>query len=134
MTTVFTANTVRPCKVLLGTPFIHVHGLSCNISSMRCSVSSLDETPRRKLKIRHAVKYFWSTLRCFIWWWNTVLNAWYYFSNKMILDREIKDAKMSSFHLISKHSLNINFLCIFLMNYEWVLEVLFFMSIVNILE
>ena len=30
-------------------------------------------------------------------WWNTVLNAWYYFSNKMILEGEIKDAKMSSF-------------------------------------
>ena len=27
----------------------------------------------------------------------TVSNAWYYFSNKMILEREIKDAKMSSF-------------------------------------
>ena len=26
-----------------------------------------------------------------------LLNAWYYFSNKMILEREIKDAKMSSF-------------------------------------
>ena len=26
-----------------------------------------------------------------------VSNAWYYFSNKMILEREIKGAKMSSF-------------------------------------
>ena len=26
-----------------------------------------------------------------------VSNAWYYFSNKMILEREIKEAKMSSF-------------------------------------
>ena len=26
-----------------------------------------------------------------------LLNAWYYFSNKMILEGEIKDAKMSSF-------------------------------------
>ena len=33
----------------------------------------------------------------FIWWWNTVSNAWYYCSNKMILEVEIKDAKMSSF-------------------------------------
>ena len=33
----------------------------------------------------------------FIWWWNTVSNAWYYFSNKMILAGEIKDAKKSSF-------------------------------------
>ena len=52
----------------------------------------------------------------------TVSNAW---SNKMILPGEIKDAEMSNsiFHLISKHSLNINFLCIFLMNYWWVWEV-----------
>ena len=30
----------------------------CNISSMRCSVSSLDETPRRELKIRRAASIF----------------------------------------------------------------------------
>ena len=84
-----------------------------NISSMRCRVSSLDETLRRELKIRHAAGYFWRTLRCFIWWLNTVSNAQYYFSNKMIFEGEIKDAKMRSFHLISKHSSNINFLCIF---------------------
>ena len=36
----------------------------------------------------------------------------------MILEGEIKDAKMSSFfYLISKDSLNINFLCIFFMKY-----------------
>ena len=35
--------------------------------------------------------------RCFVWWWNTVSNAWYYFSNKMIFEGEIKDAKLSSF-------------------------------------
>ena len=73
-----------------------------NISGMSRSVLSPDETLRRK--------YFRRTLRCFIWWWNTVSNAWYYFSNKMILDGKIKDAKKSSFpllfHLISKHLLN----------------------------
>ena len=69
----------------------------CNISSMTCSVSSPDETPRRELKIRRAAEYFWRTSRCFIWWWNTVSNAWYCFSNKMILEREIKDAKKNSF-------------------------------------
>ena len=41
----------------------------------------------------------------------------YYFSNKMILEGEIKDAKLKSFHLIPKHSLYINFFCIFFMNY-----------------
>ena len=62
----------------------------CNISRMRCSVSSPDETLRGEL----------------------------------ILVWEVKDAKMSwVFHLISKHSLNINFLCIFFMNYSWVWEV-----------
>ena len=40
---------------------------------------------------------FWRTLRCLIWWWNTLSNVWYYFSNKTIFDREIKDAKPSSF-------------------------------------
>ena len=74
--------------------------LSSNISSMRRSVSSPDETLSEKrvaLKIRRAAEYFWRTSRCFIWWWNTVSNAWYYFSNKMISKEEIKDAKTSSF-------------------------------------
>ena len=69
----------------------------CNISNMRLSVSSPDETPRRELKIWCAVEYFRWTSRCVIWWLNTVSNAWYYFSNKLILEGEIKDAKMSSF-------------------------------------
>ena len=48
-------------------------------------------------------------------------NARYYFSNKRILDGEIKGAKVSSlFYLISKHWWNINFLCIFFMNNLWV--------------
>ena len=71
--------------------------LSCNISSMRGSVSSPDETLRRELKIRRAAEYFWWTSRCFIEWWNALSKAWYCFSNKMILEGEIKDAKMSSF-------------------------------------
>ena len=75
--------------------------LSSNTSSVRCSVSSPDETLRRELKIWCASEYFWWTSRCFIWWWNTasnaVSNAWHYFSNKVIVEREIKVAKMSSF-------------------------------------
>ena len=37
----------------------------------------------------------------------------------MILEGEIKDqtSERGSFHLISKHALHINFLCIFFMNY-----------------
>ena len=38
----------------------------CNISSMRRSVSSPDETLRRELKIRRVAEYFWWTSRCFI--------------------------------------------------------------------
>ena len=71
--------------------------LRSNISSIRQSVSSPNKTPRRELKIQHAVEYFWQTSRCFIWWWNTVSNAWYCFSNKMISEGEIKDTKLSSF-------------------------------------
>ena len=67
------------------------------ISSMQSSISSADETLRRELKIGCAADYFWRTSRCFIWWWNSALNTWYYSSNKMILDGEIKDAKISSF-------------------------------------
>ena len=48
---------------------------------------------------------------------STVLNAWYYFSNKIILEGEIKDAKMSSFSSDFKTLININFLYIFFMNY-----------------
>ena len=57
----------------------------CNISRMRYSVSSPDETLRGELKIWCAAEYFWQTSR------------WYYFSNKMIFVWEVKDAKMSSF-------------------------------------
>ena len=67
------------------------------ISSMLTRVPSPDERLRRELKIRRASEYFWQTSRCFISWGNTASNAWYYFSNKMSLYREIKDAKMSSF-------------------------------------
>ena len=37
--------------------FLHI-GVLSNISNMRCSVSSPDETPRRELKIRRAAEYF----------------------------------------------------------------------------
>ena len=47
-------------------------------------------------------------MQCLITRWNTVSNAWYYFSNRMILEGEIKDAKMSSFssdfQTLIKHS------------------------------
>ena len=70
-----------------------------NISNMRRSVLSPDETPRRELKIRRAAEYFWRTSRCFIWWWNTVSNVWYFFSNKIIFEGEIKDANTEQFFI-----------------------------------
>ena len=48
-------------------------------------------------KTRRAAKYFWRISRCFIWCWNTVSNAWYCFSNKMIFEGEIKGARMRIF-------------------------------------
>ena len=51
-----------------------------NISSMRRTASSPDETLRRELKIGCSVDYFWQSSRSFICWWNTVSNAWYYLS------------------------------------------------------
>ena len=83
-----------------------------NISRMRQSVASPDETPRKEFKIRSAAEYFWRTLRWFIWWWNTVSNAWYYFSNKMILDGEIKVGKVTSFSSDFQQSLKIYLFCI----------------------
>ena len=105
--------TFRDCRV-----HIFSDNLSRNtcISSMRRSVSSPDKTLRRELKKPRA-EYFWRTSRCFIWWWNTVSNAWYYFSNKMILEGEIKDAKMSSFSSVFQTLINIDFLYIFFINY-----------------
>ena len=60
---------------------------------MKRSVWSPDETLRRKLKIRRAAKYFWGDIIFEV----IVTLRWYYFSNKMILEGEIKDSKISSF-------------------------------------
>ena len=84
---------------------------------MRRSVSSPDETPRRELKIRHTAEYFWRTSRCLIWWWNTLLNAWYCFSNTMILEWEIKDTNISSYLSDFQTLINLQFPLYFCMNY-----------------
>ena len=103
-------------------------------NSMRCSVSSLDETLRRELKMydvqRSILDELWGTVPSTD---ETVSNAWYYFSNKKILDREIKDVKMSSFSsdyqtlpiyflAPATQAIDFNFLCIFFTNYRWVWE------------
>ena len=95
------------------------------ISGMKRSVSSPDETRLKDweddLKIRRAgaAEYFWRTSRCFIWWWNIVsqclillLKHWKWFYKE-----KSRMQKWAVFHLISKHSLNINFLCIFFLTY-----------------
>ena len=40
--------------------------------------ASVELGRNRELKIWCAAEYFWRTLRCFIWWWDTVSNARYY--------------------------------------------------------
>ena len=112
-----TKNTSSPHSLGLGKRSRHLPGKKkthlCNTSSMRRSVTSPDETLRRGLKIQRAAEYFWPTSRCFIWWWNTVPNAWYYLSNNMIFEGEIKDAKTSSFssdfHTLIKHNFPLYF-------------------------
>ena len=47
------------------------------ISNIRHSVSSPDETPRSSSKILRCVSYFQLSSRCFIWWWNTASHVWY---------------------------------------------------------
>ena len=78
------------------------------------SVPSSDQTPRRELKIWSAAEYLTNfevfhlvmkhCVKCLI-------N--YYFSNKIILERELRMQKWAVFHLISKHSLNVNLLARF---------------------
>ena len=51
------------------------------ISNIRHSVSSPDETPRSSSKILRCASYFQLSSRCFIWWWNTASHVWYITSN-----------------------------------------------------
>ena len=88
-------------------------------SNMRRSVSSL----RRESKIRRAAEYFRRTSRvpspdeklC-----RTLDTT---SQTKGFYQKKLRMQKWTVFHLISKHSLNINFLCIFFMNYWWVLRI-----------
>ena len=47
------------------------------ISNIRHSVSSPDETPRSSSKMLRCASYFQLSSRCFIWWWNTASHVWY---------------------------------------------------------
>ena len=90
---------------------------------MRRSISSPDETLRRESKIRRTAEYLWRTSRvsspdetlCRTLDSTSQMKGFYKEKSRM--------QKWTVFHLISKHSLNINFLCIFFMNYWWVLSI-----------
>ena len=88
----------------------------CNISSVRRSVERVENTTRSGVFLTNFEVFHLVMKRC-------VECLIFGFSNKMTLEGEIKDAKIAVFHLISKHSLYINFLCISFMNYQWVWEV-----------
>ena len=47
------------------------------ISNIRHSVLSPDETPRTSSKILRCASYFPPSSRCFICWWNTASHVWY---------------------------------------------------------
>ena len=64
-------------KLLIFTPLISpsklINFVWEVISSMRCSVSSPDETPRSSSKILCCASYFQLSSQCFIWWWKLLL-------------------------------------------------------------
>ena len=78
---------------------------------MQCFITRWNT--EKRVEKRRAAQYFWRTSRCFIWWWNTGSNVWYFFSNKITFEGEIKDAKMSSFssdiQTLIKHLISFEF-------------------------
>ena len=61
------------------------------ISNIRHSVSSPDETPRSSSKILRCASYFQLSPRCFIWWWNTAPHVWYITSHTRLEISQSKD-------------------------------------------
>ena len=97
--------------------------LSSNISSMRCcSVSSPDKTLRRELHWKYdARRSIFDGLRGVSSGDETLCRMFDITSQtKWFQKKKLRMQKWAVFHLISRHSLNINFLCIFFMNYYWV--------------
>ena len=56
------------------------------ISNIRHSVSSPDETPRSSSKILRCASYFQLSSQCFIWWWNTASHVWYITSGMVFVE------------------------------------------------
>ena len=81
-----------------------------------------DETLRRELKIWHAVEYF-DELGGVSSGGESLCRILDITSQAKWFNKEkLRMQKWAVFYLISKHSLNSNFLCIFFMNYWWVWE------------
>ena len=64
---------------------------------MRRTVSSPDETLREKLKIRRAAEYFLTSVNVFLLVMKHCVECLILLLKQMILEGEIKDAKISSF-------------------------------------
>ena len=91
---------------------------------MRCSVSSPDQMKHREESWKYDMQ--WSIFHK-LWDVSSVdetlcqmldissQTKWFY-------KEKLRMQKWAVFHLISKHSLNINFLCIIFLNYSWVWE------------
>ena len=86
---------------------------------MRRTVSSPDETRKRELKIRRVVEYFLTTFEVFHLVMKRCVDRLILLLKQWFLKEKLRMQKWAVFHLISKHSLNINFLCIFYMNYNY---------------
>ena len=87
---------------------------SCNISNMRCSVSSPDETLRRELKIRHIAEYFLTNLEVFHLVMKHCVELLILLLKQNYFRRGNYGCKNEQFF---KDSFKINFLCTFFMNY-----------------
>ena len=76
--------------------------LNCNISNMRRSFLSPDETPRRELKIRREVEYFLTNFQVFY----LVMKHYVELFILLLKKKKLRMQKLAVFPLISKHSPN----------------------------
>ena len=88
--------------------FITIWNTEKRVESMTCSRVFLTNFEVFHLVMKHCVKCF-----------NDITSQIKWFYKEKLRMQNVRAA----FHLISQHSLNINFLCIVFMNYWWVWEV-----------
>ena len=92
-------------------PSHHVMIVS-NISNMRVTVFTQNQTPRIN-RVEHTTRrgpFMTNPSRVLDIVLNTVWNVWKYFSNKTILEGEMKDKKLGVSHLISMTQFHIKYL------------------------